>query len=481
MDTVLSAPAFVIHLPRSTERLDFFTKNIANAGFTDMRIFEGVDGRDVNARSDAMLLFNAPPIDLEMSYGQIGCLFSHLKVLKTIVDNNIPIATVFEDDAHFHPEWNTLSEIYWKLTPSDFDILFIGNGIDSCRTISDPSTIQEITTEGAWCTHAYVITRKGAEKVMNAILNWDYTAFNHGSRGNTLTGLYAIDIMLINLEHRALLGQIEKPFIWYSWNGTKYQCASNKLPTSGNDIRNTGLVFQNADNFSSLVAEHNHQPNDNFYDEYGNILDLTNYEITEQWIADTFISPDATVLELGGRLGVVSVHINKRLTDTRRHYIVEPDEQAFKQMFRNIVSRNLNPRVFNGTITNNPQFFESQGLASRTRDARCSCKSFIVPNKTLQQVIQETGLRFDTLVADCEGCLEGFIDENIDYLDNFKMITFEEDCHTECDYDKIKRILGEHHFVCVRPGGHSVWTRQVHAPAPALAPPRRSPFVWNRR
>jgi FkbM family methyltransferase len=240
-------------------------------------------------------------------------------------------------------------------------------------------------------------------------------------------------------------------------------------------------VFQNADNFTSLVAEHNHQPNDNFYDEYGNILDLTNYELTEQWIADTFISPDATVLELGGRLGVVSVHINKRLTDTRRHYIVEPDEPAFKQMFRNIVSRNLNPRVFNGTITNKPQFFEGQGLASRTRDAPCSCNSFIVPNKTLQQVIQETGLRFDTLVADCEGCLEGFIDENIDYLDNFKMITFEEDCHSECNYEKIKRILGEHHFVCVRPGGHSVWERRPPAKHPVTATPRRMTFVWNRR
>ena len=477
MDTVLSAPAFVIHLPRSTERGKFFKKNIPEAGFTDMRIFEGVDGRDANARADAILQFGFPPIDLEMSYGMIGCNFSHLKVLKHIIDNDIPLATVFEDDVHFHPEWKTLSEKYWKLTPPDFDMLYIGNGLDSCRASSDPSTIQEITTEGAWCTHAYVVTRAGAEKVMNALLKWDYKEFNHGSRGKTLTGMYTIDIMLLNMYHRATLGEIEKPFIWYAWNGTRYPCAFNKLPIRGNDCRNTGLVFQNADVFASLASENNHNLSGNFYDENLNIIDISNYETTEQWIADTFISPDATVLELGGRLGVVSVRINKRLTDTRRHYVVEPDEHVFRQMFRNILHHGCNPRVLNGTISKKPLFFERAGLSSRARDEPCSCNSFIVPNKSLQQVIQETGLQFDTLVADCEGCLEGFIDENIDYLNNFKMITFEEDYSSECNYEKIKRILGDHHFVCVRPGGHSVWTRRIEAPAR----PRRSQFVWNRR
>jgi FkbM family methyltransferase len=494
MNSILHAPAFVIHLPRSTDRVDFFTKNIEGAGFTDMRIFQGVDGRSVNDRADAMLMFNAPPIDRELSYGQIGCLFSHLKVLKTIIDNNISIATVFEDDVHFHPEWKILSEKYWELTPKDFDILFIGNGLDSCREISDISRIQEITTESAWCTHGYIVTRAGAEKVLNSLLNWNFREFNHGSRGNTLSGLYAIDIMLVHLEYSAISGKTVKPFIWYSWNGTKYPCGFNTLPTKGNDGRNTGLVFQNADNFRSLVAEDDgDEVHNTFYEENGNILDLSNYELTEQWIADTFISPDATVLELGGRLGVVSVHINKRLTDTRRHCVIEPDTQVFKQMFRNIVAHNLNPQVFNGTITRRPQFFESQGLASRTRDVPCSCESFVVPNKTLEKLIEETGLKFDTLVADCEGCLEGFIDENIDYLDNFKMITYEEDCHSHCDYDKIKRIFAEHHFICIRPGGHSVWERQPPAPAPTPAPtpvpvsvPARSPplrksFVWNRR
>jgi hypothetical protein len=90
-------------------------------------------------------------------------------------------------------------------------------------------------------------------------------------------------------------------------------------------------------------------------------------------------------------------------------------------------------------------------------------------------LIKETGLQFDTLVVDCEGCLEKFIDENITYLPNFKLITFEEDSHLECNYEKIKQILVVNGFTCIRPGGHSVWTRQVKSV------PLPKKFIWSRR
>jgi FkbM family methyltransferase len=204
----------------------------------------------------------------------------------------------------------------------------------------------------------------------------------------------------------------------------------------------------------------------NFYNENGSIIDTQQYETVEQQIADKFISQNAIVLELGARYGVVATCINKRLTDTRHHFVVEPDESVFGKMRDNLSSNGCNPHVFNGVISNKPLYFQPGGLASRTRETACSCDSFIVPNKTLNQIIEETGLKFDTLVADCEGCLEGFIDDNIDYLDNFKLITYESDFNNECDYEKIERILREHNFVCIHPGGHSVWTRQVPPPNP---------------
>jgi len=502
---ILEIPAFVINLPRSVDRLDLVKRNVADAGFTNSSIFIGVDGKDTKTVAETLILYNTPSIDQEVSAGHIGCVLSHCNVLKHIIDNNIQIATVFEDDVHFHPDWAQLHKVYLEKTPSDFDIIFIGNGLDSCRALTNLEDILEITTESAWCTHAYVVTLQGAIRLLNSILKWDYKEFNHASRGKTLTGLYNIDIMIKDTQNKSINGTIPKPFTWYCWNGTKYPCAFNKLPVTGNDSRNTGLVFQNADMFKSLTAEHGCVNNDNFYDANGDIIDTTTYETTEQWIADNFISPDAVVLELGGRLGVVASHVNKRLSNIRNHFVVEPDPIVFSQMYRNLLRHNCNPHVFNGVISSKPLYFQSAGLSSRTRDLPCSCESFIVPNKSLKQVIEETGLHFDTLVADCEGCLEGFIDDNIDYLDNFKMITYEEDYGDECNYEKIKRILAEHHFVCIRPGGHSVWERRPPAPAPTPAPtpapapapetPRvfsdvikmpnilstRKKFFWNRK
>lgn len=494
---ILEIPAFVINLPRSVDRLDLVKRNIADAGFTDVTIFEALDGRDKKATADTLIMFGIPNIDQEVSTGQLGCMLSHFKVLKHVIDNNIPHATIFEDDVHFHPEWSKLHTQYLEKTPTDFDILFIGNGLDSCRTIHSTHDINEITIEPAWCTHAYVVTLEGAKKVLTSLLKWNYKEFNHGSRGKTLTGLYPIDIMIVNIENKCVYENQPKPFIWYSWNGTKYPCAFNKLPTTGNGCRNTGLVFQNTDMFKTLVGEDGYTHTDNFYDENGNIVDTSSYETTEQWIADNFISPNAVVLELGGRLGVVATHVNKRLNNTRNHFVVEPDPIVFNRMFRNLVSHNCNPHVFNGVISNKPLYFQQAGIGSRTRELPCSCESFIVPNKSLKQVIQETGLKFDTLVADCEGCLEGFFNENIDYLDTFKMITYEEDYGHECDYEKIKRILADHHFVCIRPGGHSVWERRPPAPTPVPGPATpwvfsdvikmpdisstRKKFFWNKR
>ncbi len=45
MDEILNAPAVVIHLEDLTKRRDFFTNNNTLAGFTDIRIFKGVDAR----------------------------------------------------------------------------------------------------------------------------------------------------------------------------------------------------------------------------------------------------------------------------------------------------------------------------------------------------------------------------------------------------------------------------------------------------
>ena len=213
-----------------------------------------------------------------------------------------------------------------------------------------------------------------------------------------------------------------------------------------------------------------------FYDENNSEIDISKYETTEQWIADTFISGDSVVLELGGRYGVVASKINKVLYNKKAHVVIEPDTSVIPALTLNLNNHGSKCTVFHGIISNSPMYFEAAGLASRTRCEPCSPQSVLTQTKTLEQLVQETGLQFDTLVVDCEGCLEGFIDENINYLPKFKLITFEEDFHLECNYDKIKKILIDNSFKCIRPGGHSVWVKNDK---PYKNPPKK--FIWSRR
>lgn len=244
-DIVLNSPAFVIYVEAlSPERKDFFSNNIINAGFTDMQIFPGVNARDEKKLNDAMALFPGIKFDNAPSIGQRGCLLSHLKVLKHIIDNKILISTVFEDDVHFHPQWNELAPEFFKNTPKNFDIIFIGN------QIGHPEKKPRISKAQCFCTHAYIITLQGAVRLLNSLLNWDFQNSHIIRLGYNLVGLYIIDVMIIDMQIRMNKGMLNKKFTWYCWNGTKNPCQFNQL--SNMDQRNSGLVFQSTD-FKSIV------------------------------------------------------------------------------------------------------------------------------------------------------------------------------------------------------------------------------------
>jgi GR25 family glycosyltransferase involved in LPS biosynthesis len=247
MNQILSCPAFVINLERSRDRYTVAEEQLKHAGYTDIRLFKGVDGQDQAALDEALDLFQIP-IDCNIRRGELGCLLSHLKLFKHIIDHKIELTHIFEDDILFHPEWNTLCHYYYALTPPDYDILFMGNRIESCS--SKDSNTEIITTEPVYCTHAYMITLKGAQTLLKNLLAWDYGRYYNGQ--TKFTGLGPIDIMIYKIQANYLKKK-KNECIWYSWNGTKYPCDYNRLPLNSTTCKNSGLVFQNMDIPSLIV------------------------------------------------------------------------------------------------------------------------------------------------------------------------------------------------------------------------------------
>jgi GR25 family glycosyltransferase involved in LPS biosynthesis len=208
-----------------------------------MNIFKGVNGRNMEEVESAKQLFGNPSIFHELSNGQIGCMFSHFKLWKHIIDNNIEIAIIFEDDVHFHPDWSKISPIYFSETPNDFDVIFIGNQIGNYNT-------SLVTNQACYCTHAYVVTLNGAKHLLDSCLNWRSDLFYHPVY--KIEGLYAIDIIIKHTQNLINQKKIEQKFIWYCWNGTKYPCVHNMLPLE--NLRNSGLVFQAFEIFGSSTS-----------------------------------------------------------------------------------------------------------------------------------------------------------------------------------------------------------------------------------
>lgn len=148
----------------------------------------------------------------------IGCALSHLYVWKTFLKTHKKYAIVFEDDIILDDITYNLSKvipIHVQQTPQDFDILYLGSlGSDNTPnffTISmsllnmsaEYKDINDYVKQPsvALATHAYVISRSGAEKLVK---NLDGNIHNH------------IDYCIQNLYSQGILNNyITKPRLLY--------------------------------------------------------------------------------------------------------------------------------------------------------------------------------------------------------------------------------------------------------------------------
>lgn len=223
-------PVFVVNMDRCPDRLSTTMKRVIGAGFRNVKRFRAVDAADEESLLEAWKQHGNPKFDPErvefVKYkGEQGCAVTHLNLWKHIIINNIEKAVVFEDDVFFHKDWDELAPEYWTASPQNFDILYLGSQIE-LRIHGD------ICQVPVYCTHAYVITKDGAQKLYNHLL----------SKKAFPKGICAIDSCLIETMWKTVHGQ--KPsFTWYVWNGLQYPD-----PKASEDKewakRNSGLVFQ---------------------------------------------------------------------------------------------------------------------------------------------------------------------------------------------------------------------------------------------
>jgi GR25 family glycosyltransferase involved in LPS biosynthesis len=112
----------------------------------------------------------------------IGIAMAHIKVWDTFLTTNKKNAIVFEDDVVFTKNFKKQFDIDMENVPSDFDIFYLGcigctNKINMYTILGTGSNLINLNSGNVnkyinipsivFATHAYVISRKGAKKLLN--------------------------------------------------------------------------------------------------------------------------------------------------------------------------------------------------------------------------------------------------------------------------------------------------------------------------
>ena len=198
----------------------------------------------------------------------------------------------------------------------------------------------------------------------------------------------------------------------------------------------------------------------NIVDLFGNKVDIQNIEKPEQDLVNEYILENDVVLELGARYGSVSCIINSKLNNKKNQVVVEPDERVWDALEKNKNSNNCEFNIVKGFISN-----KKLGLTNLNVYLGGYGATFIenndttIPSYSLEEITNTFNLNFNVLVADCEGFLEVFFDENPSLYDNLRLIIFEADYCEKCNYDKIKNKLIEKNFYKILEGHQNVWIK----------------------
>ena len=192
-------------------------------------------------------------------------------------------------------------------------------------------------------------------------------------------------------------------------------------------------------------------------DENGISIDTKCFETDEQELANKYIEENDIVLELGARYGSVSCIINSKLKCKTNQVVVEPDDRIWDALELNRDRNYCNFHIINGFISNKKLGLINLDTNYATTFVEDSNSS--IPSFTLEEIKEKYNLEFNVLIADCEGFLEEFFDQNPTFYDNLRLIIFEADYPQKCNYQKIRDTLKEKGFTCLLNDFQNVWKK----------------------
>ncbi len=197
-------------------------------------------------------------------------------------------------------------------------------------------------------------------------------------------------------------------------------------------------------------------------DQFGNPIDTNLVEKVEQDLVNHFVEENDVVFELGARFGSVSCLINSKLNCKTNQVVVEPDHRVWEALERNKNANNCEFQIVKGFVSTQTLGLTNLDNWSGYGSTYIVQEDSEIPSYTMATIQQKYNIdKFNVLVADCEGFLEIFLDENPIFYDTLRLIIFEADYEEKCNYNKIRYALHGKGFTELCRGHQNVWRRQV--------------------
>lgn len=175
----MSLPVFVISLPQSADRRASASRAWA-ALPRRAEIVDAVDGRTLGPLP--VLSVCQPHLGRALTPGEVGCLESHLALLRRIVDDGLPMGCICEDDIQLADDCAEVLDALDRMAAAGrrpaWDVLLLGHHSARCPPASGAVTSywsspltgrrrQARVAEFAMGAYAYVVTRQGAARLLD--------------------------------------------------------------------------------------------------------------------------------------------------------------------------------------------------------------------------------------------------------------------------------------------------------------------------
>lgn len=174
-------PIYVINLKKDIEK-KLHMQALCEQHLLECHFVDAVYGKNLTEDNIAQVYSKKKAIHefgRELTKGEIGCALSHLSVYKEIVDKNIGMAIIFEDDIVIQDGFLELINSV-NFFPKNWECILLGHYRFSFRKLETASSYWKRVRinekyeavrlmEHAYGTHGYLINRKGAIKLIDAM------------------------------------------------------------------------------------------------------------------------------------------------------------------------------------------------------------------------------------------------------------------------------------------------------------------------